>query len=70
MMMIRQQNFTKVFSLNSPFDEDRNTPLMKKPNVEMLSDAEIFSSDDFLKIPNSSFLESSVPSNNSIVIGA
>ena len=70
MMMTRQQNFTKVFSLNSPFDEDRNSALMKKPNVEMLSDSEVFSSEDFLKIPNSSFLETSVPSSNSIVIGA
>jgi hypothetical protein len=70
MMMTRQQNFTKVFSLNYPFDEDRNSPLMKKPNVEMLSDPEVFSSDDFLKIQNSSLLENSVPSNNSIVIGA
>jgi hypothetical protein len=43
---------------------------MKKPNVEMLSDPEVFSSDDFLKIQNSSLLENSVPSNNSIVIGA
>jgi hypothetical protein len=70
MMMTRQQNFTKVFSLNSPFDEDRNSPLMKKPNVELISDPEVFSSDDFLKFQNSSLLENSVPSNNSIVIGA
>jgi hypothetical protein len=70
MMMTRQQNFTKVFSLNAPFDEDSNLPIMKKPNVEMLSDSEVFSSEDFLKIPNSSFLETSVPSSNSIVIGA
>jgi hypothetical protein len=70
MMMTRQQNFTNVLSLNAPFDEDSNFPAMKKPNIEMVRDSEVFSSDEFIKIQNSSFLEKSDPSNNSIVIGA
>ena len=70
MMMTRQQKFTNVFSLNAPFDEDSNFQATKKPNIEMVRDSEVFSRDDFIKIQNSSFLEKSDPSNNSIVIGA